>query len=181
MTAILLVQTALLAATAPPAARLVAALPSVAGLYPRLARLSALLDYAITGYAASFVGTVRYLAGYERGPWRHAAQSTTPADSLAGNTDSGEAYIPGLVQICKRSLDIVCALAALAVMTVLFIPIALAIKLESRGPLFYRQIRVGRITPSATHLFHLIKFRTMHTDAEAKTGAVWATKNDPRT
>ena len=84
------------------------------------------------------------------------------------------------MQTCKRAVDIVGGLFALAVMIVLFIPIAMAIKLESRGPLFYRQLRVGRITPSTAHLFHLIKFRTMAIDAEATSGAVWATKNDPR-
>jgi lipopolysaccharide/colanic/teichoic acid biosynthesis glycosyltransferase len=89
-------------------------------------------------------------------------------------------YIPSAVARSKRALDVVCALAAFAVMAVLFVPIALAIKLTSRGPIFYRQMRVGHSTASATHLFHLIKFRTMGVDAETKGGAVWATKNDPR-
>jgi lipopolysaccharide/colanic/teichoic acid biosynthesis glycosyltransferase len=89
-------------------------------------------------------------------------------------------FIPVAVARSKRVLDIVCALAALVVMIVLFVPIALAIKLTSRGPIFYRQMRVGHATASATHLFYLIKFRTMGTDAETKGGAVWATKNDPR-
>jgi lipopolysaccharide/colanic/teichoic acid biosynthesis glycosyltransferase len=89
-------------------------------------------------------------------------------------------YVPPVVARSKRALDIVCALGALAVMIVLFLPIALAIKLTSRGPIFYRQMRVGYSTASVTHLFYLIKFRTMGTDAESKGGAVWATKNDPR-
>jgi lipopolysaccharide/colanic/teichoic acid biosynthesis glycosyltransferase len=88
-------------------------------------------------------------------------------------------YIPPAVAHSKRVLDVVCALVALAVMLVLFVPIALAIKLTSRGPIFYRQMRVGHATASATHLFYLIKFRTMGVNAEAN-GAVWATKNDPR-
>jgi lipopolysaccharide/colanic/teichoic acid biosynthesis glycosyltransferase len=88
-------------------------------------------------------------------------------------------YVPPVVAHSKRALDIVCALVALVVMIILFVPIALAIKLTSRGPIFYRQMRVGHATASATHLFYLIKFRTMRTDAEAN-GAVWATKNDPR-
>jgi lipopolysaccharide/colanic/teichoic acid biosynthesis glycosyltransferase len=88
-------------------------------------------------------------------------------------------YIPPVVARSKRVLDIVCALIALAVMIVLFVPIALAIKLTSRGPIFYRQMRVGHATASATHLFYLKKFRTMGVNAEAN-GAVWATKNDPR-
>ena len=149
---------------------LTAVLPSVAKRQPMLKRLATLLGYFVTGYAASFIGTVRYMAGYERGPWLASAT----------DTDSLEAYIPSPVQICKRAVDVFCGLCALIVMIVLFIPIVLAIKLESRGPLFYRQLRVGRITPNATHVFYLIKFRTMYADAEATTGAVWATKNDPR-
>jgi lipopolysaccharide/colanic/teichoic acid biosynthesis glycosyltransferase len=66
------------------------------------------------------------------------------------------------------------------VLAIVFVPIALAIKLDSRGPIFYRQLRVGQATARATRLFWLTKFRTMRVDAEAQTGAVWAAKNDPR-
>jgi exopolysaccharide biosynthesis polyprenyl glycosylphosphotransferase len=54
--------------------------------------------------------------------------------------------------------------------------VALAIRLDSKGPIFYRQVRVGR----AGKPFAMWKFRTMRVDAEAATGAVWAKKNDPR-
>ena len=64
--------------------------------------------------------------------------------------------------------------------TVLTLPIALlaaiAIKLTSRGPVLYRQKRVGMHGLP----FTLYKFRSMQADAEAKTGAVWASKDDPR-
>lgn len=89
-------------------------------------------------------------------------------------------YVPPAVARSKRALDVICALAALVIMVALFVPIALAIKLTSRGPIFYRQMRVGHSTASATHLFYLIKFRTMGVDAETTGGAVWATKDDPR-
>ena len=59
------------------------------------------------------------------------------------------------------------------------LPIAIAIKLDSKGPIFYRQLRVGKQLSDRTDLFELIKFRTMRTDAEAK-GALWATKGDAR-
>ncbi len=72
-----------------------------------------------------------------------------------------------------------CTLVA-AVMLVLLSPlmlvVALAVRLTSKGPVFYRQIRVGR----GNKPFTLYKFRSMAADAEAKTGAVWAKKNDPR-
>jgi exopolysaccharide biosynthesis polyprenyl glycosylphosphotransferase len=54
--------------------------------------------------------------------------------------------------------------------------VALAIKASSRGPVLYRQSRVGM----NGRLFMLYKFRSMYADAEASTGAVWAKKNDPR-
>jgi exopolysaccharide biosynthesis polyprenyl glycosylphosphotransferase len=62
-------------------------------------------------------------------------------------------------------------------LTLPFFPlIALAITIDSPGPVFFRQLRVGnREKP-----FMLYKFRTMRQDAEEQTGATWATKNDPR-
>jgi exopolysaccharide biosynthesis polyprenyl glycosylphosphotransferase len=53
--------------------------------------------------------------------------------------------------------------------------IALAVRLDSPGPVFFRQERVGK----GEQPFTLIKFRTMRNDAE-KNGAVWACKDDPR-
>ncbi|MEZ5800361.1 MAG: sugar transferase [Nitratireductor sp.] len=47
------------------------------------------------------------------------------------------------------------------------------------GPVFYRQLRVGRALADRTDLFELIKFRTMRSDAEAG-GAAWAKKGDSR-
>jgi lipopolysaccharide/colanic/teichoic acid biosynthesis glycosyltransferase len=54
--------------------------------------------------------------------------------------------------------------------------IMLAVKLDSSGPVLYRQKRVGR--GGAT--FYCYKFRTMREDAEADTGATWAADDDPR-
>jgi len=69
-------------------------------------------------------------------------------------------------------------LAAIGV--VLCVPImlvtALLVKITSRGPVFYSQQRVG----FRGRLFTVYKFRTMYTNAESATGAVWATENDPR-
>jgi sugar transferase (PEP-CTERM system associated) len=54
--------------------------------------------------------------------------------------------------------------------------IVLAVKLGSPGPVLYRQKRVGR----SSRVFDCYKFRTMRQDAEADTGATWATDDDPR-
>jgi exopolysaccharide biosynthesis polyprenyl glycosylphosphotransferase len=54
--------------------------------------------------------------------------------------------------------------------------VAIAVKATSKGPIFYRQRRVGL----NGRLFTLYKFRSMYVDAERRTGAVWASKGDPR-
>jgi sugar transferase (PEP-CTERM system associated) len=58
----------------------------------------------------------------------------------------------------------------------LMLIVALAVRLSSPGPILYRQIRVGMDGVS----FTLYKFRSMRADAEAQSGAVWASKDDPR-
>ncbi len=81
-----------------------------------------------------------------------------------------------LFSFSKRTIDIVLATIGLIVSLPLYPLIALAIKLDSPGPVFFRQERVGY----NEKLFVLYKFRTMRQDAEAETGAKWAEKNDPR-
>jgi sugar transferase (PEP-CTERM system associated) len=64
-----------------------------------------------------------------------------------------------------------------AVATLPLLPlVALAVKLDSPGPVLYKQKRVGR----GGKTFYCYKFRTMRQDAEADTGATWATDDDPR-
>ena len=80
----------------------------------------------------------------------------------------------------KRQLDIILSALALVVVAPFFPIIALAIKLDSRGPVFFRQLRVGSFHRDRAELFYMIKFRSMCCDAEKTTGAVWAQKTDPR-
>ncbi|MDN2665562.1 MULTISPECIES: sugar transferase [Vibrio] len=80
----------------------------------------------------------------------------------------------------KRTFDFVSSLLALVVLSPVFPFIALAIALTSRGPIFYRQLRVGKSTPEKMEIFEIMKFRSMYQDAETRSGAVWATQNDPR-
>jgi len=88
--------------------------------------------------------------------------------------------LPLSVRIGKRAFDLVGALLLLTLTLPLFPLIALAIRLDSPGPILFRQWRVGAGDARQTKLFHMIKFRSMRQDAEARTGAVWAAKNDPR-
>lgn len=82
----------------------------------------------------------------------------------------------GFRSISKRIFDILFAVTCL-IITIPYLPIiALLIKLNSRGPVFFKQKRTGE----GGKEFLVYKFRTMRQDAESKTGAVWAQKKDPR-
>jgi sugar transferase (PEP-CTERM system associated) len=74
--------------------------------------------------------------------------------------------------IYSFGLVLVGFIAALPVMLL----VALLVRLTSPGPVLYRQVRAGKNGAP----FTLFKFRSMFQDAEAKSGAVWASKNDPR-
>lgn len=80
----------------------------------------------------------------------------------------------------KRLFDIVGATVGLMLTAPIFPLIALAIRLDSPGPIFFRQLRIGAALNDHTVLFEMIKFRSMRQDAEKRSGAVWASKNDPR-
>jgi len=78
-------------------------------------------------------------------------------------------------RMVKRAMDVVLASLGILFLTPLFPFIALAIYLDSPGPIFYIQQRVGQ----GGRIFKAYKFRSMVPDAE-KGQAVWAQKNDPR-
>jgi lipopolysaccharide/colanic/teichoic acid biosynthesis glycosyltransferase len=107
-------------------------------------------------------------------------------------------------RLIKRTLDIIGASVGLILSAPLLLVVAIAIKLDSPGPIFYTQTRVGvnrrrRDRRYAQYVgvsdrrdrdrrrddyfgrpFEIVKFRTMVHDAEKLTGPVWATKQDPR-
>jgi len=76
----------------------------------------------------------------------------------------------------KRIIDVIVSFVGLVLAAPLGLITAIAIRLESPGPIFYRQERVGQ---NERH-FTLIKFRSMAENAEAKLGPVWAAEDDPR-
>lgn len=78
--------------------------------------------------------------------------------------------------LIRRVVSFLFALSGLVISLPLIPFIALAVKLSSPGQVFYRQKRVGL----RGHIFTCYKFRTMRADAEADTGATWATDDDPR-
>ena len=75
----------------------------------------------------------------------------------------------------KRVFDITASLILLLITFPIIALFAIIVKLDSKGPAFFRQERVGLYGET----FHLVKLRSMRTDAE-KDGAKWASENDPR-
>jgi lipopolysaccharide/colanic/teichoic acid biosynthesis glycosyltransferase len=82
---------------------------------------------------------------------------------------------PITLPAAKRTLDIALASTGLIVLAPVFAIIAIAVKVDSRGPVFFRQERVGR----GGRLFRMIKFRTMVRDADRISANV-STSHDPR-
>ena len=70
----------------------------------------------------------------------------------------------------------VLALLGLILFAPVMVIVSILVRLTSKGPILHRQQRVG--LNDAT--FTVLKFRSMYANAEARTGAVWAVKNDPR-
>jgi exopolysaccharide biosynthesis polyprenyl glycosylphosphotransferase len=107
------------------------------------------------------------------------------AYSLTLTTDGHQALIvPSQLRACtpsarllKRLLDLGLTIPAIILFSPLMLLSALAIWLESGGPIFFRQQRVGR----GGKTFAILKFRSMKQDAESATGPVWASAGDART
>jgi lipopolysaccharide/colanic/teichoic acid biosynthesis glycosyltransferase len=121
--------------------------------------------------------TIQRLWGTERG------QLDVPSESA-----------PAGASLTTRVLNFLLALTALLLLLPVLLVLALLVRLTSRGPVFYTQLRVGldRRLPLETvrnhrrerdlggRLFTIYKFRTMQVDAENGSGAVWARQGDPR-
>ena len=119
-----------------------------------------------------------------------------PSEQLAKRAPSG-AISGRPYAIFKRGLDAVLSAVALLALLPLFVVVAIAIKLDSPGPIVYSQERIGlnrrrrrdgagpdgaerRRADSFGRPFKIYKFRSMVTDAEKNSGPVWATKTDSR-
>jgi Undecaprenyl-phosphate glucose phosphotransferase len=87
-----------------------------------------------------------------------------------------ETPLDGWSRFVKRGFDLVFAAFALIVWAPVMAAIAILIWIEDRGPVFYRQIRMGLDGVP----FLIVKFRSMKMNAEIDTGAVWAERDDPR-
>ncbi len=114
-------------------------------------------------------------------------EATTYLEKMSGKIEVENLYPSWLVFgegfrrsstfiLVRRGISIVISLLGLIVSLPLLPLIMLAIRLDSRGPVFYTQTRVGK----GGRLFNVMKFRTMRQDAEAASGPQWADNNDPR-
>ena len=141
----------------------------VVGMSERRNRLplNQLLDLHLAGIRIEEVA-----ATYEATFWRVAAQELRPAE-LIFTSEIGPN--PKRVQIQAVYSTVIAAAAGLLAAPVMLL-VAAAVKLTSRGPVLFRQQRVGKNNVP----FTLYKFRSMIHGAESATGAVWASKNDPR-
>jgi lipopolysaccharide/colanic/teichoic acid biosynthesis glycosyltransferase len=81
---------------------------------------------------------------------------------------------PGTLAL-KRAIDVLGAITGLALLSPVFAAVAIIIKLDSRGPVFFRQVRVGR----GGHLFRIFKFRSMRVEA-AHSGPALTVDQDKR-
>jgi len=125
------------------------------------------VNYILNSYFLALWGIIRYEQGYFNNPWQRVkTASKKPTKSV--------------IKIIKRSLDITGALFALSLVWPVCLIAALAIKLTSKGPIIFKQLRVGESSDDFVELFYVYKFRSMVVDAESRSGAVWASKDDPR-
>ena len=134
------------------------------------------------------------LPGRVDGARRRVGTNSAERRASAAAVRAGEGQPDATADRLRRMANIILAVLALAASAPLLLLIAILVKLSSRGPVFYTQVRVGldrrgdgpdpdnhrRVSDIGGRPFRIYKFRTMRVDAEDGTGAVWAAKADPR-
>jgi len=109
---------------------------------------------------------------YEKISGRLLVQSLRPSNLIFGDGFCR----PSPLRVSKRFLDVIFCIVGCVLAIPFFIILSILIKIDSRGPVLYRQERVGEKGKP----FMLMKFRSMYEDAEVKSGPIWAEKDDPR-
>ncbi len=141
----------------------------VVGMSERRTRMPVydLLDLRLSG-----ILVVEASALYESTFGRVSTRDLRPSQ-LIFSSELGPA--PGSVAI-QAIYSWLLALVGLILLSPIMLVVAILVRLTSKGPILHRQTRVGLNDAP----FTVLKFRSMYADAEARTGAVWAKKNDPR-
>ena len=144
-------------------ARIVVGLNDSRGRLP----IQQLLDLRFSGIAVEEVPTT-----FESVFGRVSVQDLRPSQLIFANEMGPSRWMVMLQNLYSVVLGLIGMFVTLPIMGA----VAIIVKLSSPGPVLLRQTRVGL---HGAH-FVLYKFRSMYADAEARTGAVWATKDDPR-
>jgi sugar transferase (PEP-CTERM system associated) len=126
-----------------------------------------LLELRFGGHAIEEVASA-----YERVTGRVSLKELRPSQLIY----SGELGPQRQTLSYQRVFNLLAATVGIVLASPLVLITALAVRLSSSGPVLYRQLRVGL----DGHPFTVYKFRSMRANAEAATGAVWASRNDPR-
>lgn len=130
-------------------------------------RLTELISYFVIGHAASLCGLIYLFQLNKRKTWQRASQIRK------------KNYIHPVAFMGKWIIDKISALFGVLLFVLLIPFIAIGIKISSRGPIIYKQLRVGQTTDTHTKLFYIYKFRTMIIDSETKKNR-WTGENDAR-
>ncbi|MBK9169310.1 MAG: sugar transferase [Bryobacterales bacterium] len=141
----------------------------VVGLSERRNRMPVndLLDLRLAGFSIEEAGTT-----YEMVSGRVCTKELRPSHLIFSG-----ALAPRQGQISlQQTINLVVSLTGTALALPVMALVAVAVRVTSPGPVLFRQTRVGLNGRN----FTLYKFRSMRADAEAETGAVWASRNDPR-
>jgi exopolysaccharide biosynthesis polyprenyl glycosylphosphotransferase len=129
--------------------------------------VQALLDLRLSGVEVEDASSL-----YESVFHRVSLRSLRPSDLIFSEQMGPRPGYVALRDIYSLLFGMIGTIISLPIMAV----VAVLVKVSSSGPVLYRQTRVGL----RGQTFTLYKFRSMFTDAEAKTGAVWASREDPR-
>ena len=130
---------------------------------------------AIVSQVAYLVGLSQWVRGTGTVLWRRGDEANSHPATLAAAE-----VLPWRVAVAKRALDVTAAGVGLVLLSPLFAVVSLAIRLDSKGPAFFRQSRVCGRRKDGLVSYTMFKFRTMREDAEVASGPVWASENDPR-
>jgi sugar transferase (PEP-CTERM system associated) len=141
----------------------VVSLSDARGMLP----MDKLLDMKLDGVRFNHLASV-----YERYTGKIAVENLRPSWLIFS-----EGFNKSRLQsVAKRAIDLGLAVMGLVVAAPVMLLVAAAVKVTSKGPALYHQQRVGQ----HGRVFTLHKFRSMRTDAEKETGAVWARQDDHR-
>jgi lipopolysaccharide/colanic/teichoic acid biosynthesis glycosyltransferase len=124
------------------------------------------VNYMLFSYLVGLYGIMQFHKGVYKQSWARVPKKINSEQKR--------------ILITKRIIDVIGASVGLVLSAPILLLVAIAIKLDSKGGIIYKQLRVGESTDDFVSLIYVYKLRSMYIDAEARSGAVWASDNDPR-